>query len=1140
MSVIIRLQNLPWAANAADIRQYFQGLSIPEGGVHIVGGEKGDVFISFSTDEDARQAMLSDGGCIKDVQIRLLLSSRNEMQKVIDSARQQTLYNAYMQQNMMQQPQIPIVGSLPPLTAKVLPQPQQQVRPDRLGAQMLRRQPLMDTMSVLMPQDKQQQMQQQLLSPKSLESRDRDDKTHKRSDRSRSKSRERRSKSSRSAGSRRERSRSRDRRRRDRSRGRDRSRDKYRSGDGRSSSSRGSGGKSQRSRSPIANKGVDGKLVGDQQAQINPWTCQYDNMQQQQAAMAAVENQQPATMMNNIMPGNLGGFAQFRSPPQPPIIPVILPPNSFHQTQQQQQQHQQQQQQQQPPPLMNRWAPSGGNHPHQQQQPYVPDNDFRSNMYGGGGSDDEDDRQTEFDNNFHGRFNENAAMRRGPPGQDFREQRGFGQNRGGPPRFHKPQQAVPPVMGQHNRGGGAGQRPFDEFGNGGGPRFNHQQQQQPPRYGGHNMQEGGGRGRPSRFSSINENGKPSRFNQAPQQQQSRRDNDDGRSADFDDSNKRIPPRYNDRYRYDVRNAQIPHCEGLCVEVNNMSNPFSYGDIRKLFEGIHIDGSAIKIQKHRQGVAFVRFDNNHNKNLAMKVNGTAYKGNHVVVKHLDDEAYERDNTDDRPYPSATAAAAPNIVDHVDLVDDDEEEVTSDQPATSSDKKKPKKSKTEDEGSDDDEDNDLVVCENNKDATSTEDGGGDEQQKDPPTKYLKLKQLPITVTEEDVMNEFDGGNDLRRVTFYPDGEFLGAALEFTNTEAAESALKRYDCVLLGSTPVPVLRCTYKEYTQIKRKSGGGGRRFSNDNVGGSNSGGRHHHHNHHHHGNSNHHQQMPSSSPVPVAPPPPNMSGTAPVVRSNCLYVYGLPTTVTNTDITQFFSDTSVLPDKIHIMLSKFGRPTGESYCEFGSAQQASVAMIKNNTYMGPNLVCIEPINRSLMIQAITKPMQQHCNNHHQEMSWGGGGGPPSRQQHHHQRPPHNQQQYGGHNNGGPYGGGGGGGGRPQQQQFNMNNGGGRGGGGYTPRMRGPGPGPNTGPEGFGQPGCVIALDNVPYRADVQQIVDFFEGFELNSQNVIRRFNDFGKPTGEARVNLRNPQEAARAVRVLQNKPIFNRPVRLTLL
>ena len=47
MSVIIRLQNLPWSANAADIRQFFKGLLIPEGGVHIVGGEQGDAFIAF-------------------------------------------------------------------------------------------------------------------------------------------------------------------------------------------------------------------------------------------------------------------------------------------------------------------------------------------------------------------------------------------------------------------------------------------------------------------------------------------------------------------------------------------------------------------------------------------------------------------------------------------------------------------------------------------------------------------------------------------------------------------------------------------------------------------------------------------------------------------------------------------------------------------------------------------------------------------------------------------------------------------------------------------------------------------------------------------------------------------------------------
>lgn len=87
MSVIIRLQNLPWNANALDIRQFFYGLSIPDGGVHIIGGDKGDAFIAFSTDEDARRAMMNDGGKINDHPIRLFLSSKTEMQNVILEAR---------------------------------------------------------------------------------------------------------------------------------------------------------------------------------------------------------------------------------------------------------------------------------------------------------------------------------------------------------------------------------------------------------------------------------------------------------------------------------------------------------------------------------------------------------------------------------------------------------------------------------------------------------------------------------------------------------------------------------------------------------------------------------------------------------------------------------------------------------------------------------------------------------------------------------------------------------------------------------------------------------------------------------------------------------------------------------------------
>lgn len=64
-SIIIRLQNLPWEASAGDIRSFFAGLQIPDGNVHIVGGNEGDAFIGFATDEDARKAMSKAGGSIK-------------------------------------------------------------------------------------------------------------------------------------------------------------------------------------------------------------------------------------------------------------------------------------------------------------------------------------------------------------------------------------------------------------------------------------------------------------------------------------------------------------------------------------------------------------------------------------------------------------------------------------------------------------------------------------------------------------------------------------------------------------------------------------------------------------------------------------------------------------------------------------------------------------------------------------------------------------------------------------------------------------------------------------------------------------------------------------------------------------------
>ncbi|XP_040210589.1 RNA-binding protein 12B-like isoform X2 [Rana temporaria] len=87
MAVVIRLQGLPGTAGSVDIRHFFSGLNIPDGGVHIIGGKLGEAFIIFSTDEDARRAMSRNGGVIKTSHVQLFLSSKAEMQHTLEMSR---------------------------------------------------------------------------------------------------------------------------------------------------------------------------------------------------------------------------------------------------------------------------------------------------------------------------------------------------------------------------------------------------------------------------------------------------------------------------------------------------------------------------------------------------------------------------------------------------------------------------------------------------------------------------------------------------------------------------------------------------------------------------------------------------------------------------------------------------------------------------------------------------------------------------------------------------------------------------------------------------------------------------------------------------------------------------------------------
>lgn len=236
-----------------DIRQFFNGLSIPEGGVHIVGGELGDAFIAFSTDEDARQAFNLTNGRIKEVQIKLMLSSRTEMQKVIEAARSQSMAAfigtpALPAAPIISTPAPPLIAPPPPsLSTPSQPTPTSQMPltippaplPPTLGSMRsllpamvpdvqpfgdanVQNQQLQQQQKLLQQQLQQVQQQQQQAADSKESSSSKDSNSRDRR-RSRSRSHERRDRKR--GDRRRSRSRSRerrDRRRRDRSRSRDR------------------------------------------------------------------------------------------------------------------------------------------------------------------------------------------------------------------------------------------------------------------------------------------------------------------------------------------------------------------------------------------------------------------------------------------------------------------------------------------------------------------------------------------------------------------------------------------------------------------------------------------------------------------------------------------------------------------------------------------------------------------------------------------------------------------------------------------------------------------------------------------------------------------------------------------------------
>lgn len=227
-------------------------------------------------------------------------------------------------------------------------------------------------------------------------------------------------------------------------------------------------------------------------------------------------------------------------------------------------------------------------------------------------------------------------------------------------------------------------------------------------------------------------------------------------------------------------------------------------------------------------------------------------------------------------------------------------------------------------------------------------------------------------------------------------------------------------------------------------------------------------------------------------------------SNCVLLSGLPLKTSDRDIADIFSDVGIIPDNIHLINGSMGF-NGEAFCEFCSIQDAQIALEKDGMPLGSSIISVKCVPKTEM-EAILGIRSQQNNL------------PPKNSNQQNQRLFFQPRNF----NGGP---------RGPPNFLNM-----------RPPMRRfplPIPPPHNPNDMLGPPGCTVLMENVPYKAGLDEILDFFNDFEIIPDNILRKFNPNGKPSGETKVIFCNADDAYRAVEQKNRMKIRDRTIFLSI-
>eukprot|EP00249_Psilotum_nudum_P004003 c17524_g1_i2 orf=437-901(+) len=90
------------------------------------------------------------------------------------------------------------------------------------------------------------------------------------------------------------------------------------------------------------------------------------------------------------------------------------------------------------------------------------------------------------------------------------------------------------------------------------------------------------------------------------------------------------------------------------------------------------------------------------------------------------------------------------------------------------------------------------------------------------------------------------------------------------------------------------------------------------------------------------------------------------HTGVLKLRGLPFSASKRDIIEFFKESDLTHENVHIVVHSDGRATGEAYVEFRSPAESKIAMGKDKMMLGSRYIELFPSSREEAVRAAAKP------------------------------------------------------------------------------------------------------------------------------------------------------------------------------